>query len=118
MSTKVKMTSIGQLVPELPVADVERAQQHYRDALGFEIGWLYPGRRLGLCHAVRWRYFFGKGYRPSNRPFTGCSLTTSMRRTENCGRQVRTSWNPLKKSLGTTAVYREGSGRQHLLLSP
>ena len=33
------MTSIGQPVPELPVTDVERAQQHYRDALGFEIGW-------------------------------------------------------------------------------
>jgi predicted enzyme related to lactoylglutathione lyase len=25
--------------PELPVEDVARAQQHYRDALGFEIGW-------------------------------------------------------------------------------
>jgi uncharacterized glyoxalase superfamily protein PhnB len=36
------LTSIGQLVPELQVVDVERAQQHYRDALGFEIGWLYP----------------------------------------------------------------------------
>ncbi len=30
-------------MPELPVADVERAQRHYRDALGFEIGWLHPG---------------------------------------------------------------------------
>lgn len=39
--------SIGQPVPELPVADVERAQQHYRDALGFEIGWLYPGKDIG-----------------------------------------------------------------------
>src|ERR1700724_481288 len=38
------MNSIGQPVPELPVTDVERAQQHYRDALGFEIGWLSPGR--------------------------------------------------------------------------
>jgi hypothetical protein len=26
---------------------VERAQQHYRDALGFEIGWLYPGGDIG-----------------------------------------------------------------------
>jgi len=40
-------SSIGQPVPELPVADVERAQQHYRDALGFEIGWLYPGKEIG-----------------------------------------------------------------------
>jgi len=42
-----KMTSIGQSVPELPAARVERAQQHYRDALGFEIGWLYPGKEIG-----------------------------------------------------------------------
>ena len=40
--TKPSLTSIGQLVPELPVADVERAQQHYRNAFGFEIGWLDP----------------------------------------------------------------------------
>jgi uncharacterized glyoxalase superfamily protein PhnB len=39
--------SIGGLVPELPVADVERAQQYYRDTLGFEIGWLYPGKEIG-----------------------------------------------------------------------
>ena len=47
MSTQQSLTSIGQLVPELPVADVERAQQHYRDALGFEIGWLYEGKEIG-----------------------------------------------------------------------
>lgn len=40
-------TNFGPPVPELPVADVERAQQHYRDALGFEIGWLYPGKEIG-----------------------------------------------------------------------
>lgn len=43
MSGKQALTPIGQLVPELPVTDVVRAQQHYRDALGFEIGWLHPG---------------------------------------------------------------------------
>ena len=37
------LTSIAPPVPELPVRDVERAQQHYRDALGFEVGWLYDG---------------------------------------------------------------------------
>lgn len=49
MGTREKMTSIGQPVPELPVADVERAQQHYRDALGFEIGWLYPDKGIGAA---------------------------------------------------------------------
>lgn len=47
MRAKEKMTSIGQPVPELPVADVECAQQHYRDALGFELGWLYQGKEIG-----------------------------------------------------------------------
>ena len=40
---KRSLTLIGQPVPELPVADVERAQQHYRDVLGFDIGWYYSG---------------------------------------------------------------------------
>src|SRR5690349_11814021 len=47
MSAKVKRSPMGQAVPELPVADVESAQQHYRDALGFEIGWLYPNKEIG-----------------------------------------------------------------------
>jgi predicted enzyme related to lactoylglutathione lyase len=33
-------TTFASPTPELPVADVERAQRHYRDALGFEISWL------------------------------------------------------------------------------
>ena len=37
-------SKLGHPTPELPVEDVERAQQHYRDALGFEIGWMYPDR--------------------------------------------------------------------------
>ena len=53
MSTKEKLPSIGPPVPELPVADVERAQQHYRDALGFEIGWLYPGKEIGAVSRGR-----------------------------------------------------------------
>src|SRR5262245_21969031 len=47
MSTKKPLSTFGQPVPELPVADVERAQQYYRDHLGFEIGWLYPGKQIG-----------------------------------------------------------------------
>ena len=52
MGANEKMNSIGKPVPELPVADVERAQQHYRDALGFEIGWLYSGKEIGAVSRV------------------------------------------------------------------
>jgi uncharacterized glyoxalase superfamily protein PhnB len=41
------LSTIGQPVPELPVEDVERAQQYYRDVLSFEIGWLYPDKGIG-----------------------------------------------------------------------
>jgi predicted enzyme related to lactoylglutathione lyase len=47
VTTKEKLTSIGKPTPELPVVDVERAQQHYKDTLGFEIGWLYPDKGIG-----------------------------------------------------------------------
>ncbi|HEU0012075.1 MAG TPA: glyoxalase superfamily protein [Longimicrobium sp.] len=53
------MTSIAQPVPELPVADVERAQQHYRDALGFEIGWLHHGE-IGAVSRGNVAIFFRK----------------------------------------------------------
>ena len=58
MSTKQSLTSIGQPVPELPVTDVERAQQHYRDALGFEIGWLNPGKEIGAVSRGNVAIFF------------------------------------------------------------
>jgi uncharacterized glyoxalase superfamily protein PhnB len=60
MNTKDKMAAIGPPVPELPVADVERAQQHYRDALGFEIAWLYPGKEIGAVSRDRAVIFFRK----------------------------------------------------------
>jgi uncharacterized glyoxalase superfamily protein PhnB len=60
VGTKEKMNSIGKPVPELPVADVERAQQHYRDALGFEIGWLYPGKEIGAVSRGDVAIFFRK----------------------------------------------------------
>ena len=47
MSRTASRTTFGHPTPELPVADVERAQEHYRDALGFAIGWLVPGGELG-----------------------------------------------------------------------
>jgi predicted enzyme related to lactoylglutathione lyase len=60
-----KMTTIGPPVPELPVADVERAQQHYRDALGFQIGWLYPDKEIGAVSRGKTAIFF----RRKNLPF-------------------------------------------------
>ena len=60
MDAKEKLTTIGQPVPELPVADVERAQQHYRDTLGFEIGWLYPGKEIGSVLRPGVTIFFRK----------------------------------------------------------
>ena len=64
MSTKQSLTSIDQPVPELPVTDVERAQQHYRDALGFEIGWLYPGKEIGAVSRGNVAIFFRKKSTP------------------------------------------------------
>ncbi len=47
MSTAPRPTLFGHPVPELPVVDVERAQHHYRDALGFTVSWLLPDKTLG-----------------------------------------------------------------------
>ncbi|NYF88179.1 VOC family protein [Tunturiibacter empetritectus] len=60
MDVKEKMTSIGPPVPELPVADVERAQQRYRDVLGFEIGWLEPDKGIGAVSRGKAAIFFRK----------------------------------------------------------
>ena len=47
MPENEKTIALAPPVPELPVADVERAQEHYRDALGFTIGWLEPDKEMG-----------------------------------------------------------------------
>ena len=61
MSAKEKTTSLGPLVPELPVVDVERAQQHYIDTLGCEISWLYADKEIGaVSHADMGPIFFRK----------------------------------------------------------
>ncbi|MDH3695537.1 MAG: VOC family protein [Gammaproteobacteria bacterium] len=38
---------LNQPVPELPVADVEKAQRYYCDVLGCKIEWIYPGKEIG-----------------------------------------------------------------------
>jgi predicted enzyme related to lactoylglutathione lyase len=64
VGAKEKLTSIGQPVPELPVADVECAQQHYRDALGFEIGWLSPDKGIGAVSRGKVAIFFRRSEPP------------------------------------------------------
>jgi hypothetical protein len=50
MNEKKMRTAFSPPTPELPVGDVERAQQYYRDALGFEIGWR-DGKAIDECIA-------------------------------------------------------------------
>ena len=64
MNAKQSLTLIGQPVPELPVEDVERSQQHYRDALGFEIAWLNPGKEIGAVSRGKVAIFFRKRTQP------------------------------------------------------
>jgi uncharacterized glyoxalase superfamily protein PhnB len=67
MSTKKPLSFAGQPVPELPVADVERAQQYYRDTFGFEIGWLYPDKEIGAVSLGEVAFFFRRRQPPFER---------------------------------------------------
>jgi uncharacterized glyoxalase superfamily protein PhnB len=58
MKQKESLTTIAQPVPELPVGDVERAQQYYRDVLGFEIGWTDPEKDIGAVSRGNVAIFF------------------------------------------------------------
>jgi uncharacterized glyoxalase superfamily protein PhnB len=60
MGAKEKRNWLAKPVPELPVVDVERAQQHYRDAFGFEIAWLEPGKDIGAVSGRDTAIFFRK----------------------------------------------------------
>src|SRR5438045_6139101 len=100
VGAKRKMNSIGQPVPELPVADVERAQQHYRDTLGFEIGWLYPGKEIGAVSRGNVAIFFRKR-KPPFEPAVHWVFAEDI----NASSQHLTAFvanivDPLEKSLG------------------
>lgn len=60
MTARAPLSPIGQPVPELPIADVERAQQYYRDVLGFDIGWLDPSKEIGAVSRGEVAIFFRK----------------------------------------------------------
>ena len=64
MSSMEPLAKFSHPTPELPVEDVERAQQHYRDVLGFKIGWLYPGKEFGAVSRDDTAIFFRKRSRP------------------------------------------------------
>jgi uncharacterized glyoxalase superfamily protein PhnB len=64
VNEKSLRTKLSRPTPELPVEDVERAQQHYRDALGFEIAWLYPGGDIGAVSRDDVAIFFRRRRRP------------------------------------------------------
>jgi uncharacterized glyoxalase superfamily protein PhnB len=98
VGAKEKMSSIGQPVPELPVADVERAQHYYRDALGFEIGWLYPGEEIGAVS----RGDVAKFFRRREPPFEPAVHWV-------CAEDIDASYQELK-SLG--CEHRGSSGRK------
>ena len=57
-------TTFAPPVPELPVRDVERAQAHYRDTLGFKVGWLYPGKEIGSAQRDQAVIFFRRREQP------------------------------------------------------
>jgi len=50
--------------PELPVADVEKAQQYYKDTLGCKIEWLYPTKEIGAVSNGDTAIFFRKQTKP------------------------------------------------------
>lgn len=64
MSENQVRTKLSHPTPELPVEDVVRAQQHYHDAFGFEIGWLYPGGDIGSVSRDNVAIFFRKREHP------------------------------------------------------
>jgi uncharacterized glyoxalase superfamily protein PhnB len=60
MNANQTKNAMRRLTPELPVADVERAQEHYRDTLGFEIGWIEPDKSIGAVSNGEAVIFFRK----------------------------------------------------------
>jgi len=50
----------NQPVPELPVADVEKAQEYYHRYLGCRIEWLYPDKEIGAVSNGDTAIFFRK----------------------------------------------------------
>lgn len=93
-------TTFGHPTPELPVADVERAQQHYRDVLGFEIDWLSTGKQIGAVSRDKVAIFFRRRSRPFEPSVHWYLRRTSMPRTTSCARSAHESSSPWTTSPG------------------
>ncbi|WP_136439533.1 VOC family protein [Pacificoceanicola onchidii] len=50
--------TLSQPTPELPVRDVRKAQEYYRDCFGFEIGWHHEEGRIGAVSRGDCALFF------------------------------------------------------------
>ena len=64
MARNKSLTALGTPVPELPVADVERAQRYYREVLGFKINWLDASKEIGAVSRAPAVIFFRKKQPP------------------------------------------------------
>ena len=51
---------LNQPVPELPVSDVEQAQQYYCKYFGCAVEWLYPTKEIGAVSNGNTALFFRK----------------------------------------------------------
>jgi uncharacterized glyoxalase superfamily protein PhnB len=70
MNEPSPLTEIGQPVAELPVADVERAQEYYCAHLGFAVAWLWPDKSMGAVTRGEAAIFL----RRKETPFQSASL--------------------------------------------
>lgn len=64
MNQKKFRTTFNHPTPELPVSNVELAQQHYHLVLGFEVGWLYPDKEIGAVSRDGVAIFFRRRDQP------------------------------------------------------
>jgi len=110
------MSSIGQPVPELPVVDVERAQQHYRDAFGFEIGWLYPSKEIGAVSRGTVAIFLRKRkppFEPAVHWVFAEDIAASYEELKSLGAKIV---DPLERRI--MAIHGQGHRREPLLFPP
>lgn len=56
---------MSQPTPELPVPDVRKAQEYYRDRLGFEISWYNEEGRIGAVAHGDCAIFFRESAEPA-----------------------------------------------------